>query len=161
MDKNRVMDKNMPVIKFENVSDDISYANGTSLRGYIQEVTTNQLIALFGEPNREESGDGKVNLEWIIKTEITDGDGNVESGVFTLYDWKGSAPYNDDAEWTINVGGKSIQDYWNVMDAFDIANKTDFLYAYEGNGKICNDDFSLVLLELCREAYDNKEVANG
>ena len=47
------------------------------------------------------------------------------------------------------------------MDAFDIANKTDFLYAYEGNGKICNDDFSLVLLELCREAYDNKEVANG
>ena len=103
----------------------------------------------------------RVNLEWIIKTEITDGDGNVESGVFTLYDWKGSAPYNDDAEWTINVGGKSIQDYWNVMDAFDIANKTDFLYAYEGNGKICNDDFSLVLLELCREAYDNKEVANG
>ena len=148
----------MDYIKFENVSDDISYANGTSLRGYINEVTTNQLIAMFGEPNRVPSGDGKVQLEWIIKTKVIEEDGNETDSCFTLYDWKGSAPSDDNAEWRINVGGRSQQDYFNVFDAFDIANQTDFLYAYDGDGKLCQskEGFNLQLLEMCKQ-----EAANG
>jgi hypothetical protein len=145
-------------IKFKNVSDDWNNAVGSSLQGYIDEVTTNQLIAMFGEPSREQSGDGKVNLEWIIKTEIINEDGDIEEGLFTLYDWKGSAPSNDDIEWRINVGGKSKSDYFNVFDAFDIANQTDFLYAYEGDGKLIQEKegFNLHLLDMCK-----KEAANG
>ena len=148
----------MDYIKFENVSDDISYAIGTSLRGYINEVTTNQLISMFGEPNRVPSGDGKVQLEWIIKTKVIEEDGNETDSCFTLYDWKGSAPSDDNVEWKINVGGRSQQDYWNVFDAFDIANETDFLYAYDGDGKLCQakEGFNLHLLEMCK-----KEAANG
>ena len=136
----------MDFIRFENVSEDISYAIGSSLRGYIDEVTTNQLISMFGEPSRVPSGDGKVQLEWIIKTKVIEEDGNEIDSCFTLYDWK------------INVGGRSQQDYWNVFDAFDIANKTDFLYAYDGDGKLCQskEGFNLHLLEMCK-----KEAANG
>ena len=101
----------MDRIKFENISDDGAMANGTSLQGYLRDITTRQLTEMFGEPNMVPSGDGKVTSEWIIKTEITDEDGDIESGLFTLYDWKGSRPYDDNALWTINVGGKSQHIY--------------------------------------------------
>ena len=141
----------MDFIKFKNISDDMGDANGTCLQGYLKDITTRQLREMFGEPNMVPSGDGKVTCEWIIKTEIIDEDGEVESGLFTLYDWKGSRPYSDNELWTINVGGHSKQDYFNLLDARDIAEKTDFLYAYEGDGKLCNDEHSLSLLNMCRE----------
>ena len=152
----------MDRIKFKNISDDGAMANGTSLQGYLRDITTRQLTEMFGEPNMVPSGDGKVTSEWIIKTEITDEDGDIESGLFTLYDWKGSRPYDDNEVWTINVGGKSKQDFWNALDAQDIAEKTDFLYAYDCDGKLLQEDFSLQLLGLCRGYYiSRKEVANG
>lgn len=140
----------MDFIKFENISDDMGLANGTSLQGYLRNITTNQLREIFGKPNMVPSGDGKVTCEWIIKTTITRAEtGETEDGLFTLYDWKGSRPYNDDEEWTINVGGHSSWDYMNCLDARDIAERTDFLYAYNGDGKICNDEHNLHLLEMC------------
>ena len=133
-------------IKFINASDDIYQAVGSSLKGYLKNITTNQLIEAFGEPNYEGTADGKVSMEWLILTEREDDDGNIESSFFTLYDWKGSRPNNSNDEWDINVGGKSQQDYFNALDALDIINKTDFLYAYEGEAKICQDKHDLNLL---------------
>ena len=146
----------MDRIKFKNISDDMGLANGTCLQGYMRDITTRQLREIFGEPNMIPSGDGKVSCEWIIKTEIEREDGEIESGLFTLYDWKGSRPYSDNELWDINVGGHSKQDFWNALDAQDIAEKTDFLYAYDGDGKICNDDHSLMLLEMCRNLKEKK-----
>lgn len=143
-------------IKFKNASDDIYQAVGSSLKGYLKNITTNQLIEAFGEPNYEGTADGKVSMEWLILTEKEDDDGNIESSFFTLYDWKGSRPDNPNDEWDINVGGKSKQDYFNAIDALDIINKTDFLYAYDGEAKICQDKHNLYLLEMCKQ-----EVANG
>lgn len=133
-------------IKFKNASDEIYQAVGSSLKGYLKNITTNQLIEAFGEPNYEGTADGKVSMEWLIVTEKEDQYGNIESSFFTLYDWKGSRPNNSNDEWDINVGGKSQQDYFNALDALDIINKTDFLYAYEGEAKICQDKHDLNLL---------------
>lgn len=74
---------------------------GTSLKGHLHGVTYAQLVKAFGQPvfNPEDSGDGKVNFEWVFEY-----DGNV----FTLYDWK-----TYDVEYTINelttwnIGGKT------------------------------------------------------
>ena len=93
------------------------FATGTSRQGYIENVTTNQLIEMFGDPicyAPDEMG-GKVTMEWIIETQKTMEDGGTEYGVFTLYDWKGSRPWQNDHEWTVNIGGKSIDDYWNAL----------------------------------------------
>jgi len=133
-------------IKFKNASDEIYQAVGSSLKGYLKNITTNQLIEAFGEPTYEGTADGKVSMEWLIVTEKEDQYGNIDSSFFTLYDWKGSRPSNPNHEWDINVGGKSKQDYLNALDALDIMNKTDFLYAYDGESKICQDKHDLNLL---------------
>ena len=106
------------------------FATGTSRQGYIENVTTDQLIEMFGDPicyAPNEMG-GKVTMEWIIETQKTNEDGETEYGVFTLYDWKGSRPWQNDHEWTVNIGGKSIDDYWNALDAFRIFDNTDIRY---------------------------------
>ena len=74
---------------------------GTSLQGYINGVTYAQLVKAFGHPiyNPEDSGDGKVNFEWVFE---------FNGNAFTLYDWK-----TYDVEYTINeltqwnIGGKT------------------------------------------------------
>jgi hypothetical protein len=74
--------------------------NGTHLQGHIN-VTYSQLVDALGYPlyGPEDSGDGKVQFEWVFKC---------NGEVFTLYDWK-----TYDTEYTINelnrwnVGGKT------------------------------------------------------
>ena len=88
---------------FEILSREEAYGStgGTSLKGYLYGVTYAQLVKTFGQPafNPEDSGDGKVNFEWVFKF-------NYE--IFTLYDWK-----TYDVEYTINelttwnIGGKT------------------------------------------------------
>lgn len=70
---------------------------GSSLAGYIFGVTYNQLVEAFGPPafNPEDSGDGKVNFEWVFK---------FNGEVFTLYDWK-----TYDVDYTTNLLTR-----WNV-----------------------------------------------
>lgn len=89
-------------------------SSGTSLKGYINGVTYTQLVEEFGHPlyGPEDSGDGKIQFEWVFKH-----NGNV----FTLYDWK-----TYDLDYTIteltrwNIGGKSsamefIEDIENIL----------------------------------------------
>jgi len=108
-------------------------ATGTSRQGYMESVTTDQLIEMFGDPiyyAPNEMG-GKVTMEWIVKTQRTNSDGETEYGVFTLYDWKGSRPWANDHEWTVNIGGDSMDDYWNALDAFRIFDNTDIRYTQD------------------------------
>lgn len=108
-----------------------SPAVGTSRQGYMEGVTTNQLVEMFGDPicYAPNEVDNKVTMEWVIKTQRTNSNGETEYGVFTLYDWKGSRPYQNDREWSVNIGGNSINDYWNASDAFNIFRSTDIRYS--------------------------------
>jgi hypothetical protein len=88
---------------------------GTSLKGHIQ-ATYDELVARFGKPkyDGEPSGDGKVDVEWCLEFENSEGD----SFVATIYNWKDydggvackSGPY------TWHIGGKSWDSVEAVMD---------------------------------------------
>jgi len=91
--------------------------SGTHLQDYINGVTYAQLVKAFGQPlyGPEDSGDGKVQFEWVFKH-----NGNV----FTLYDWK-----TYDMEYTINeltrwnIGGTMYAGYF-VEDIMNMINET-------------------------------------
>ena len=92
--------------------DDSINGSGTSLKGYINGIKYSELVELLGEPTfPNESGDGKVQKEWVIR---------MNDEIFTIYDWK-----TYDREYSManltrwNVGGKS-----NASDFIDyIENK--------------------------------------
>ena len=105
-------------------------ANGTSLKGYIENITTNQLIEMFGDPLGGTT-DGKCSVDWVIETQTITENGDTDYGIFTLYDWKGSRPWANDHEWTVNIGGDSMDDYWNALDAFRIFDNTDIRYTQD------------------------------
>lgn len=80
-------------------SDNVPDTTGTSLKDYVY-LNYNRLVEILGEPTfPEESGDGKVKVEWVVK---------FEGKVFTIYDWK-----TYDRDYTLNhlskfnIGGKS------------------------------------------------------
>src|SRR6056300_213135 len=75
---------------------------GTSLKGYLDYgITYSDLIDTFGEPTYlpEDSGDGKVNFEWVIDFDF---EGSINT--FRIYDWK------VEAEWSKHNTGSSDQD---------------------------------------------------
>ena len=72
---------------------------GTSLKGYLY-ATYSQLVEALGEPTfPEQSGDGKVQVEWVV---------DFKGETFTIYDWKTySRDYTLFELDKFNVGGKS------------------------------------------------------
>ena len=86
--------------KIQNSEKALPMIGGTSLKGYITGYTYSQLVEVMGEATfPTESGDGKIQKEWVIR------DGN---DVFTIYDWK-----TYDTNYTMtklkkwNIGGKT------------------------------------------------------
>jgi len=79
--------------------------SGSSLKGYLDYgITYDDLVDTFGEPTYlpEDSGDGKVNFEWVIDFDF---EGSVNT--FTIYDWK------VDAEWSkLNTGRMEEGNEW-------------------------------------------------
>jgi len=76
--------------------------SGTHLKGYLDSgITYEDLVDTFGNPTflPEDSGDGKVNFEWVVDFEF---EGSINT--FTIYDWK------VDAEWSKINTGTSNQD---------------------------------------------------
>ena len=61
-------------------------ANGTSFHDVTITATPQQLITILGEPNNN-SGDGKVNMEWVGE--------NNNGDLITIYDWKENRPINN------------------------------------------------------------------
>jgi len=77
----------------------------SSLKGYLDYgITYDDLVDTFGEPTflPEDSGDGKVNFEWVIDFDF---EGSINT--FTIYDWK------VDAEWSkLNTGRMEEGNEW-------------------------------------------------
>lgn len=87
--------------------------------GSLDNVNYKELIDVFGEPTYtpEDSGDGKVNYEWVIFH---------DDQIFTIYDWKTyDTDYTKFCLETWSIGGnddpsefkrlvyKKINDYYN------------------------------------------------
>lgn len=92
----------------EKLTKEEAYSGGTSLKGYLHNTTYAQLVEAFGQPTYtpEDSGDGKVNFEWVF-------DFNGE--IFTLYDWKTyDVQYTINELTTWNIGGKTS--YYDFSD---------------------------------------------
>ena len=87
--------KKLKVFNSENVPS----TSGTSLKGYIY-ITYSQLVDLLGQPTfPEQSGDGKVQVEWVVE---------YKGEIFTIYDWKTyDRYYTENILSKFNVGGKS------------------------------------------------------
>ena len=88
---------------------------GTFGLGKMPDVTYEQLVRTFGEPNYGPSGDGKTQVEWAVKF-INEFD---EEVLATIYDWKryGTRP-EDVTYWS--VGGHKQEALWLVQDALGI-----------------------------------------
>ena len=82
-------------------------ATGSSLKGHLSYgITYDMLFGYLGEPTflPEDSGDGKVNFEWVIEFETENG----ALKVFRIYDWK-----TESAEWSkLNTGRKEEAEKW-------------------------------------------------
>ena len=98
----------MKIRKIDSKLEANKATNGTHLVGKLTGITYKDLVNAFGEPTflPEDSGDGKVNFEWVFKF----GD-----EVFTVYDWKVSEDYAKHImgrmdEIQFHVGGKSNPD---------------------------------------------------
>jgi hypothetical protein len=78
-----------------------SDANRSSLQGYLRGVDYQDLCEVFG-PHHEESDDGKVAAEWIIKF--------AGGKVATIYDWKSDCGLGDVVEWHIGGHGPAVLD---------------------------------------------------
>ena len=86
--------------KIQNQKRALELMGGTSLKGNIIGPTYSNLVEIMGEPTfLEESGDGKIQKQWVIR----DGD-----EIFTIYDWKTyDKEYTENILVRWNVGGKS------------------------------------------------------
>lgn len=93
--------KNFKVLDFQQAD---SLTVGSSLKGYIN-ATYSQLLEILGEPTyNEPSGDGKVQVEWVV---------SFEGDIFTIYDWKTfSREYTETELKEFNVGGKTYAGYF-------------------------------------------------
>lgn len=96
----------MKIRKIDSKLEANKATNGTHLVGKLTGITYKDLVNAFGEPTffPEDSGDGKVNFEWVFKF----GD-----EVFTVYDWKVSQDYAKHImgrmdEIQFHVGGKTM-----------------------------------------------------
>jgi len=82
--------------------------HGTSRIGKLESFTPSQLIKVFGSPifRPEDSGDGKVKNEWVIRYTPS---GSTEEVIFTIYDWKSTYDPmdNPDEQFNFHVGGNS------------------------------------------------------
>lgn len=84
---------------------------GTSLSGYLDNVTYQDLINALGEPTFDEpSGDDKTQMEWVIE---------FRGNLYTLYDWKTyDRGYTENELTRWNIGSKvNAFDFIGEMEA--------------------------------------------
>lgn len=86
-------------------------SDGTYNIGKLIDVNYTDIVAAFGEPSFPyESGDGKVQVEWVFK---------FDGKIYTLYDWKTydrTYTMSELTEWMI--GGKSsVYDFLDALES--------------------------------------------
>ena len=90
--------------------------DGTSLKGYLQDISFEKLVEVFGKP--VQGDDYKVAFEWVVQSECGE--------ILTIYPWKNTDMYDDslpsvsemkktNTEW--NVGGHKnlVEDLNNFL----------------------------------------------
>ena len=93
--------------------------SGTSFFDDVIQASVTDLIKMFGEPDDDNNtGDDKVNFEWICETEAGD--------VFTIYDWKNyrSISRTEIVSWHIGgtgsrVTGQAVNEIASLFDQID------------------------------------------
>ena len=99
---------------------------------------------MFGEPQWQESGDGKCTFTFVVDYVIQSADGDDEDyGTFTLYDWKGNRPYDDSQTFRVHVGGKGFNDDYAATKAALIFEKTDTRYSFHKECMFNNQWFNM------------------
>jgi len=95
----------MQKFNFEKMSKEEDNTSGSSLKGKLKfGIKYDDLVNMFGPPTySNESGDGKVNFEWVI--EFENENGMLEQ--YTIYDWKVDAEYSK-----MNTGAISEAKEW-------------------------------------------------
>lgn len=110
----RIKQKHEPVHiqPFDGI-EPVSDANMTFLIGEI-EATYDEVVAVFGEPHVEGSGDDKIQVEWKFAFNDT-GD------IFTIYDWKENDKPEDVTNWHIGGHEKAtmerVEEYFSEKSA--------------------------------------------
>ena len=125
----------MSKFKFVRLSKEEDDTSGSSLKGKLKfGIKYDDLVNMFGPPTySNESGDGKVNFEWVIEFEN-------ENGIleqYTIYDWKVDADYSKK-----NTGDISEADDWLGGSRWHVGGK---VYAGE-------------FIECVEEAFDKDMV---
>ena len=91
---------------------------GTSLKGYLKTgIRFTDLYQTLGEPTfkPEDSGDGKIQYEWVIE---------YKGDIFTIYDWKTyDERYTVEELNTWSIGGKTSSIDFETMVLHLIANQ--------------------------------------
>ena len=92
---------------------------GTSLSGYLDNVTYQDLINALGEPTFDEpSGDDKTQMTWVIEFKYN---------LYTLYDWKTyDREYTETGLTRWNIGSK--------VNAFDFIEEMETIINEERKG---------------------------
>ena len=104
-------------------------ASGTSLKDKLPfGITYSDLVERLGEPTYlpEDSGDGKVNYEWVVEFETE------ENGIqlFTIYDWKVDAEWSKVNTGTIEQASEWYGSRWHVGGKAYAGDFVDFLEKY-------------------------------
>ena len=75
-------------------------ANNTSFHNVVIETTISKLVKVLGEPTyQQNSGEDKVNVEWICET--------IDGDVVTIYDWKEYRSLDENEKISFHLGGRS------------------------------------------------------
>jgi hypothetical protein len=126
----------MQKFKFIKLTKDESDTSGSSLKGKLKYgIKYDDLVDMFGPPTYfpKDSGDGKVNFEWVV--EFENENGALET--YSIYDWKIDADYS-------------------MMNTGDISEAEDWLGGsrWHVGGKVEAGDF----MECLEEAFDKGMV---
>lgn len=83
----------------ESLNSIYRFTTGTFKINSLQSVTYDDIVRVFGTPSiNEESGDGKIQVEWVF---------TFEGKPFTIYDWKTfDRDYTLQELTTWSIGGK-------------------------------------------------------
>lgn len=100
--------------------------SGSSKKGTLSGVTYDQLVELFGEPERDH-GEEAIQAYWEVEIQYRDPNGftdyehedveDYDIAPVSIYDWHMDIPVEQVTQW--NVGAKSNEHFWVLQQVVD------------------------------------------
>jgi len=109
----RVNSDNLTILQIDS---DGYVPTGVSFAGNIYDRSYYDLIQVFGKPKKSD-GEDKVQVYWGISIDYQKDDGDQDTVMFTIYDWKEDKRPGDVTQW--NIGARKT-DATIVSDLLDI-----------------------------------------